>query len=322
MSEFKVEVVQLGKIDKHPNADRLEMTVVNNGYPVISQAGLWKEGDLAVYVPVDAIVPVEQERWAFLTGHGRIRAKRLLGIFSMGLITKPEPDWKIGQDVQAELGITKWEPELDLHTTGDTEQDPGFLPVYDIEGLRKYPNVLKPGEEVVVTEKIHGANARFAFHRGRFWAASRTQFKKADANSIWWRAAKTHELEKKLSQVPGFAIYGEVYGQVQDLKYSVDPKDGVLFRAFDVRDITKSRWLDYKEAFSFLRALDIPMVPELYKGPWDMDRVKPLSEGNTKIGSMDHVREGIVIKPTIERYDETIGRVILKLHGEGFLLRK
>jgi len=322
MSEFKVEVVKLGKIEKHPNADRLEMTTVNNGYPVISQTGLWKEGDLAVYVPVDAIVPTDQERWSFLDGHGRIKAKKLRGIFSMGLITKPEPDWKEGQDVQAELGITKWEPDAQLSTAGDTEPDPFPLPVYDIEGLRKYPNILQAGEEVVITEKIHGTNARYVFHQGRFWAASRTQFKTRSETSVWWMAAKTHELEKKLSQVPGLAVYGEVYGKVQDLKYSVDPKDGVLFRAFDVYDIQKGRWLDYDVAFKLLRALDIPMVPELFRGHWNIDSAKVLAEGNTKLGAQDHVREGIVIKPTVERWDPTIGRVILKLHGEGFLLRK
>jgi hypothetical protein len=35
-----------------------------------------------------------------------------------------------------------------------------------------------------------------------------------------------------------------------------------------------------------------------------------------------HVREGVVVKPTTERYSEALnGRAILKLHGEGYLTR-
>lgn len=36
----------------------------------------------------------------------------------------------------------------------------------------------------------------------------------------------------------------------------------------------------------------------------------------------DHVREGMVVKPVHERFDDRIGRVVLKLHGEGYLTRK
>ena len=36
----------------------------------------------------------------------------------------------------------------------------------------------------------------------------------------------------------------------------------------------------------------------------------------------DHVREGFVVKPTAECFDDRIGRVILKMVGEGYLLRK
>lgn len=35
-----------------------------------------------------------------------------------------------------------------------------------------------------------------------------------------------------------------------------------------------------------------------------------------------YVREGFVVKPLRERYHPRLGRVILKRHGEGYLLRK
>ena len=45
-------------------------------------------------------------------------------------------------------------------------------------------------------------------------------------------------------------------------------------------------------------------------------------EGMSVMPKAKHVREGIVIKPTVERYDNHFGRVILKLPGEGYLTRK
>ena len=56
MSEFHVQVVQVGPVTKHPNADSLSCSEVD-GYPVIFRTGDYVEGDRAVYVPVDAIVP-------------------------------------------------------------------------------------------------------------------------------------------------------------------------------------------------------------------------------------------------------------------------
>ena len=63
-------------------------------------------------------------------------------------------------------------------------------------------------------------------------------------------------------------------------------------------------------------------APVLYRGPWQgLDAHRHLAEGRTTIGD-GHVREGFVVKPVVERFDDRIGRVILKLHGEGYLTKK
>jgi len=109
MSEFHVEVVRVGPITKHPNADTLGLTQYRD-YPIIIKIGDFEPGQLAVYVPVDSVVPADDPRWAFLNGSCRIRARKLRGIFSMGLLTKADPTWTEGQNVAAELRITKYEP--------------------------------------------------------------------------------------------------------------------------------------------------------------------------------------------------------------------
>jgi RNA ligase (TIGR02306 family) len=318
MSEFKVTVVRVGRIEKHPNADRLGFTRVFD-YPVITGFGDFAEGDLAVYVPVDSVVPLEDPRWAFLQGHARIKAKRLRGIFSMGLLTKAADGWKEGDDVREALRIVKYEPPEPLAAGGENEKGPGGIPVYtDIEGFRRWPDILREGEEVHITEKIHGANGRWVFHAGRLWAGSHTCLKKRHPDSAWWKAAAKHDLENALAKAPGLVFYGEVYGAVQDLKYGHE-KGGVSLALFDAFEIAAQRYLDVDEFESLVNRLGLPLVPRLYRGPWSKDLMQ-LSEGKTLLRA-DHVREGFVVRPVKERFDERIGRVILKRHGEGYLLR-
>jgi hypothetical protein len=47
-----------------------------------------------------------------------------------------------------------------------------------------------------------------------------------------------------------------------------------------------------------------------------------MAEGKTILGNGGHVREGGVIRPITERVDLRHGRVIGKLVGEGYHLRK
>lgn len=324
MSEFHVRVVRVGDIEKHPNADTLSITKVDD-YPVIIRTGDFKPGDLAVYVPIDSVIPKDSVTFAFLGDMRRIKAKKLRGIFSMGLLVPPPADLpperlEVGTNVQAEFGIEKYDPEVGFAGAvlgGDNEKDPGFLPVYtDIEGLRRYPNVLAQGEEVVLTEKTHGCNSRFVFRDGRLWIGSHKRIKKADGSTVWHEAASRYALAEKLAAHPNIAIYGEVYGQVQDLKYGV--QDGVRLALFDAMDTLTRRYFDFDEFVAFAGVLGLPTVPILYRGPWSND-LRAMAEGKSTMA--DHVREGFVVRPVKERH-EHMGRVVLKMVGEGYLLRK
>ena len=52
------------------------------------------------------------------------------------------------------------------------------------------------------------------------------------------------------------------------------------------------------------------------------DVVNPLAEGQSPLSKHTNVREGWVLRPVRERVHESLGRVLLKRHGEGFLTRK
>jgi len=359
MSEFHVNVVKLGPMVSHPNADTLNITKVFD-YPVITKKDGFKEGDLVVYIPVDSIVP-DTEEWHWLCpldsdGNPRftvgqvpekyrvIEAKKLRGIFSQGMLAPvpfmrndlagdPSKWTKEGDDVREAMGITKYEPPVPSSMNGECEAAPkGWVfPVYtDIEGIKRYPNVLIPGEIVVVTEKIHGCNSRFCHDGTRLWVGSHTQIKKRDDKNLWWQVALANDLEEKLAKAPMHVFFGETYGQVQDLKYGI--KSGSRFRVFDVYDVAAMKYLDYSDAFLLVRDVGLDWVPVLGISPWDPERINPMSEGKTtvteNVGDIatiqlaDNVREGFVVRPIKERWSDEIGRVILKRVGEDYLLRK
>jgi RNA ligase (TIGR02306 family) len=339
MSDYHCKVVRLTNVQKHPNADTLSMGEAG-GYPVIFQTATGrKEGDLVAYVPVDSVVP-DTEEWSWLGGHRRIRAKRLRGIFSMGMIVDVPPGLNEGDDCMEALGIVKYEPVMkaELHMQTDNESDPGFLPEYtDIEGYRRHKHVLRPttthtvsgrggedmtvteipGEEVVLTEKVHGCNARYLYRDGRLWVGSHHKIKAYAAQNVWWSVADRLGLEARLQRFPGIAIYGEVFGPVQDLKYGRSEPELVVFDAYDTFE---GRYLDYDDFLAVAAHLDLPTAPELYRGPWSTDLLA-LANGPTVIGGGKHTREGFVVRPVKERR-EHMGRVILKVVGEDYLLRK
>lgn len=356
MSEFYVRAVRIGPIEKHPNADNLSITQIDTesgpGYPVIIKTGDFKEGDFAAYIPVDSIVP-DTEEWAFLKGHRRIKARKLRGIFSMGLLCPlPPGDWRKEGELQKALGITKYVPEAEQETPNDLWTGPkikGWGPIYwakklyyywkfgrpkvtgtpkfpfpeytDIEGMRKWKNILEEGEEVVISEKIHGSCSRFAFHQGKFWVGSHHQFKgRPKANSVdnFWQAAFNADLETKLAKAPGIAFYGEVYGKVQK-NFGYDKPGGVKIRFFDAKDLITQKYLDYDDFLKLCEKLDLEVVPEIYRGPWN-ESLKSLAEGPSLLAN--HIREGFVVKPTKERYHSKLGRVILKMVSEDYLTSK
>lgn len=328
MSEFRIEIVRLGPVEALPNSNFLSITRVHGGYPCVIKSTDFKEGDLAVYVPVDGLVPLDHPKFAFLKKEGdmkthhRLRAVRLRGTFSMGLLVPADSDMKEGEDVRERLGIIKYEPPEPFQMGGDNEKDPGFLPTYtDIEGLRRWPDVLVPGEEVVISEKVHGANARFAFHEGRLWAGSHTGIKKRDPNNLWWKAAIQYGLEEKLQRHPGIVFYGEVFGRVQDLHYGTMASGQIRLAFFDALDVTTRTYLPWDRFQAMLFDLELPLVPILYRGPWKPELVAH-AEGESTVPDAKNVREGMVVKPVQERWHDKAGRAILKVHGEGYLTRK
>ncbi len=187
MSEFRCEVVRI-KIEPHPQADQIEIARVGD-YQSIVRKGQFKDGDLAVYIPEQAVVPEwllkhmglydEAKQKGGLAGSlgNRVKAIKLRGVVSQGLVLSLEcsdrdqlPRYYVtnqeaedtdevseGQDVAEFLGIVKYEPALPSHMRGRiVGVDYEATAKYDFDNLKKTPTLFEDGEEVVITEKIHG----------------------------------------------------------------------------------------------------------------------------------------------------------------------
>lgn len=335
MSEFKCEVVSIPALEKHPNADTLSITNIN-GYPVCLKTSDWTNVSKGVYIPVDAQCPKTPD-FLFLGERDkdrRIRAKRLRGVFSMGMLFPAKDEWKIGDDVKDILGITKYEePEvITLPGKGPAlDQLPGpegiSIPVYDIENVRKY-NLDFIGVEVIANEKIHGAFSKYYLDGDTLHVGSRKQWKKDIGGnaSPWYRHEQIDKIRMLLHYLNDrggdkYAVFGEVYGAVQDLHYG-STGGKVYFSGFDILNVKTLRYLKFDDAMRLFENFDIPTPPLVYRGLFDLNKLLELAEKDSETDPKHGIMEGLVIKPKEEAFSPQLGgRLIAKVHSQRFLLR-
>ncbi|MER6980574.1 RNA ligase (ATP), partial [Streptomyces carpinensis] len=234
------------------------------------------------------------------------------------------------------LGITKWVPPVPPTMSGDVEPAPDLLPWVDIENIQRYPDVFTAGEPVVLTEKLHGTACLLTFFAddGRVQISSkgfgaRSLALKEDPRNLYWRAVRAHrvpEAAARLAERLGarrVGIFGEVYGAgVQDLTYGADGRRDTLgYAVFDVSaEIDGAvRWLDAGELLDG----ELPLAPRLYEGPYDIGRVLEFATGRETVSGRElHLREGVVIRPAVERHSPvTAGRAIAKAVSPAYLTR-
>lgn len=150
-AEHTCDVVQIN-MKPHPNADSLSLVMVGD-FQCAVRTEDWNNGDMAIYIPPDSIVPNTSE-FEFLGTHRRIKARKLRGEWSVGLLI-PAPEGAIvGDDYMEQLGIIHYEPEIRGNFTTDGDNigsPPGFFPVYDVLNFRKYSSSFKDGEEIICT---------------------------------------------------------------------------------------------------------------------------------------------------------------------------
>ncbi len=247
---------------------------------------------------------------------------------------------ELGYDCAPWMGITKYEPVIPTHMNGQVFNASGYTLKYDIENYKMHPDIITENDMVCFTEKLHGTWACFGYHpdvdvpivTSKGFSSRGLAFKFSDENehNLYIRTFKLkaeRELEMLKSAHPGKPVYmlGEIYGRgIQDLAYDAEAEP--QFRLFDVYIGTPGQGI-YMDAPSVSMGwwqtdeVGVETVPTLYVGPFSKEVMEEHTTGQTTLDG-DCIREGIVIKPLIERRHDDIGRVILKSVSEQYLLRK
>lgn len=274
MSTLEVKIHKL-VIEEHPNADALELARVG-GYLAVVPKGAYTTGDYALYIPEGAAVPedlaVEIGVEKYLGRGGRVRAAKLRGVLSQGIVCRPKAlrgDWvgewrdvgdshffdtlaTTGADFAELLGITKWTPEIPLHLSGAVAAEPLFVPMYEVENIKSRMDMFDEDEYVIATEKIHGTNIGITYDVGedKTWVSSKGLGQKhlvlqENDDNVYWRAAKGSGVidfmqwiidEKNWGPIAQTVVFGEVYGAgIQDLAYGWDRAAGPQLAIFDIK---------------------------------------------------------------------------------------
>lgn len=324
-------VLQLSPIE---NADAIELASIN-GWRCVVKKGEFSVGDRGVYFEIDAIPP-DTEHFRFLwKGHAerpaamRIRTVRLRGCLSQGLLLPlnnfPElRNAEEGQDVSQLLGVLKYEAPVPMGSGEFRATFPPLVPKTDEARVQSMPAVLEElrGHGYVITLKCDGTSATFCIDRrdGAFHACGRN-FSVTEGENFYWRAARKYQLARVLESHPHLAIQAEVVGPgIQKNRLGLSE---VELRAFNVYDMSSGRYLDHDDAHAFLQNAGIPAVDVLEQGAdfqHSQESLLALAEG--KYAGTSQEREGIVIRPKLERRSDALGgRLSFKAISNRFLLK-
>lgn len=352
MSTFSCNVVEL-EIEKHPDADALEVARIGD-YKAVVAKGMFKSGDLAVYIPESAVLPDPVIEKLGLVGRlsgsnkNRVKAIKLRGVLSQGLVYPLDngfcvfPDntktqVALDDDLTEPLGIHKYEPEIPAHMSGEVFNAGDLLLAFDVENIKKFPMVFSEGEPVEITEKIHGTFCGIAIlpeafaepHKDNLLLGRIAVYSKGLGS--YGLAFKANEKNNGNLYLRTVGLFSEIlmdkFGKKNEPVYILgeifgkgiqDLSYGGLkpeFRWFDICSPRQGKMSWNTEDLVFsLDFLSKPTV--LYTGGFKKEIVDELTNGKESIsGHESHIREGVVIRAIDQRK-------ILKSVSEAYLLRK
>ena len=376
MSSFTVSIKKILAIEPHSNADTLEFACVE-GYRSIVKKGQYQQNDLVAYIPENSLLPDWMLHtlnfWDATKSQGmlagkkgnRVKAINLRGSLSQGVCYPVVRDGefsgaiktelgdgcfalvKEGDDVTEILGISKYEPPVPVDMAGEVYCAGTELTLsFDIENIKSYPHTFQEGENVIITEKLHGTCTVLAIlpyakaHSEGFGArkniiifskglgAKGLAFKNVadNKNNLYILATKSlvetidkiQETDHTGPIAPEF-ILGETVGpKVQDLSYGKKMQFRVFSNAVGFRGNQVFR--SWRDVDKISKIYGIETVPVLYKGPYSKEVLDKHTQGKTAMDA-EHIREGVVVLPETERMEPVLGRVALKSISTSYLIR-
>ncbi len=337
-------IARINEIKEIPGADNIEVGVIG-GWNCIIKKGDYKIGDLVGIATTDAVIPQGLSDAMNVTNYlrkgQRVRTVKLRGVYSECLVI-PNQFLPIGynlegKDLMEDLKIFKYEPpavqiQLSSGRKIKYHQNPNFTVYHKFPNLKNVAGLFNKEDNVQITRKIHGTNARYGIVKKSklsLWDKVKKFLRIADAwidyefvygshnvekgsdsqgfysTDVWREVADKYKIKEKLQLLApvvnsvedigsGIVLYGEIYGPGIQKNYDYGLKE-LEFAGFD---ITING--EYQNAFrtKFLIEgviLQLPHVPELYVGPWSQE-VQDKFTFNNFIEGTKVPHEGIVIK--------------------------
>ena len=209
-------------------------------------------------------------------------------------------------------------------TYGEDQTKPPKImaPIYDVESFKNYGYIFdSPEEDVIVTEKLHGFNARYLFDGEKMHVGSHNYWKSEKSTCVWRRTLRGNPwIEEFCKMFPQHTLYGEIVPVFKGFNYGIGDDKPRLF-AFDVLK-PNGAYVDKRDLFGLdPLTLGQHLVP-LFNGhchKFDRDTILSLVEGPSMVPGAKHIREGIVVSSAVERRVRGIGRAQLKLKSMAFL---
>lgn len=231
---------QIEKVEKHPNADKLDVVTVS-GYTVVSQKDTLKVGDLVFFIREDSQILIDEQKFPWHTGiktylgkNGRVKTIKLRGVFSSGIVIpymeviNTIPNVIINNEVKSfnvinkELedeeklkeycGIKHYVPPA-LGTSFGALQMVGAIPFgipktdeENVQNLRKED--IPFGEEVLITRKLDGTSCTIIFDNdGKYHICGRNYEYKLDTDNIYIN--NTKEVIEIIQQIKHYEMLKE-----------------------------------------------------------------------------------------------------------------
>lgn len=313
MTRKLAKIVVVDDIRPHDNADALEIAVVG-GWCCCVKKGEFHKGSMGVYFEVDSMLPLSDERFAFLKGrnervvdgkaYSRIKTMKLRGQLSQGLLL-PIHHF-LDTDIASNLSVIKYEVEADGTLRGKAAGTfPWFIRKTDQERVQNLKTQVETsrtqGETFEVTYKLDGSSFTAYVLDGETGLCSRNQeLKKDDDDSLFVKTFNKYSLDEKLktyftSTGRNIAIQGEMVGP--KIQSNFEGVSETRLYVYSVFDIESQEYLLPEEARDVVDVLGLDYVP-IYSEksflPETLDELIAGADGES--GLFGKYREGLVWK--------------------------
>lgn len=338
--------------------DNIMWAKVNDWGTIVKKDG-YKVGDKVGIAVTDAVLPeamiTRLNIKNYLRKGTRVKTVKLKGVFSECLVFDIDSNYKEGQDLMKDFDIVKYEePEQQiainnpkvyfdssnifkyqmwrkwikyhyyrLKKTVKYQRNINFNVYFKFPNFKNVPSIFNENDDVVISRKIHGTNARYGIvkkNKLKFWSKQKYEFvygshrvEKGSSSrgfysqDVWRIIENKYNIKVKLEKLieiygepgTGIILYGEIYGAgIQGEKYNYGLQD-VKLACFDIE--INNEYLDHYDFVTLTDEVLLDRVPHLYQGKYSKEVCDKLLDANifgTKIPE-----EGIVIKcPTGNRH--------------------